>query len=148
MKGQLLDRLEKAEKRIVDLYKKLEAPFVPAPTTSTYSRDVITLPVPTLNQNVTINISSIDTIITFTGALTADFNLNVTTGVNLSKGDRIYLMVKGTNPTVGYITITTPNILNPVTCGSPDLSITVNSLKMVCHEMIYDGEKFTGIDNC
>lgn len=145
MKGQLLDRLEKAEKRIVDLYKKLETS--PPPTTSTYSRDVITLPVPTLNQNVTVNISSIDTIITFTGGLINNFNLNVTTGLNLSKGDRIYLMVKKAivGPTV---IISIPNILNPVTCGSPDTFISVYDEKMVCHEMIYDGEKFTGIDNC
>jgi len=145
MQGQLLDRLEKAEKRIVDLYKKLEAS--PPPTTSTYSRDVITLPVPTLNQNVTVNISSIDTIITFQGGLTSNFNLNVTTGSNLSKGDRIYLMVKK-EPFFATVIITIPTILNPVTCGSPDTYINVDYEKMICHEMVYDGEKFTGIDNC
>jgi len=147
MQGQLLDRLEKAEKKIVDLYKKLESSSGPAPTTYTYSRDVFTLPVPTLNQNVTVNISSVDTIITFAGALTSNFNLNITTGSNLSKGDRIYLMVKG-GGLYNSINISIPTILNPITCGTADTVIEVFRPQMQCHEMVYDGEKFTGIDNC
>lgn len=142
MDGQLLNRLEKVEKRIVDLYSKLSSP------SSNYSRNVITLPVPTLDSVVTVDINTIDTIITFEDALVYDFSLNITTGPNLSKGDRIYLMVKKLNNGQPSPTITVGSILNPVTCGSPDSSINVSSFLMICHEMVYDGEKFTGIDNC
>lgn len=139
MEGQLLSRLEKAEKRIVDLYKKLES----SPTVTTYSRNVVTLPVPALDDNVVVNITSLDTVIVFQGDLTDNFNFNVVPSINTSIGDRIYLMIKGDNSK----TITTGNILNPVQCGDNDTTIDIEAY-MVCYEMVYDGEKFTGIDNC
>lgn len=135
---QLLDRLSKAEQRIVDLYAKLNTLKV-----GTYSREIVTLPVPTLNANIVIPITSLDTVILFNGDITNNFNLNVTSGPNTVQGDRIYLFVKGTNSKI----ITVGNKLNPVTCGSADFNIIVQS-NMICHEMVYDGNKFTGIDNC
>lgn len=135
---QLLDRLSKAEQRIVDLYAKLNTLKV-----GTYSREIVTLPVPTLNANIVIPITSLDTIILFNGDINNNFNLNVTSGLNTVQGDRIYLFVKGTNSKI----ITVGNKLNPVTCGSADFNIIVQS-NMICHEMVYDGNKFTGIDNC
>lgn len=110
---------------------------------STYSREVITLPVPSLGDDVVVSANSLDTIILFAGGITENFNFNVTPSTNTSIGDRIYLMVKG----VAGKAITTGNNLSPIQCGDDDTSIRVEPY-MICHEMVYDGEKFTGIDNC
>ena len=110
---------------------------------STYSREVITLPVPSLGDDVVVSANSLDTIILFAGGITENFNFNVTPSNNTSIGDRIYLMVKGV---VGKA-ITTGNNLSPIQCGDDDTTINVEAY-MICHEMVYDGKKFTGIDNC
>lgn len=136
MAEQLLDRLKKAEQRIVDLYAKLAKV-----QSGTYSREVLVLPVPALDEEVTINITALDTIVVFEGDLVDNFTLYAATGPNLSYGDRIYLFVKGSgNITMG------PN-LNPVSCGDSEGTIDVQP-NMVCHEMVFDGNQFTGIDNC
>ena len=135
---QLLDRLNKAEQRIVDLYAKLQKLKV-----GTYSREIITLPIPEEDDYVNVSISALDTIILFEGNLVDDFNLNVSPGPDTVQGDRIYLMVKGANT----VDIQCGDKLSPIQCGDDDTVINVETY-MICHEMVYDGTQFTGIDNC
>lgn len=136
MEKQILKRIEKTEQRIVDLYAKLKKI-----QSGTYSREVLILPVPALNDTVNVSITSLDTIILFEGDLVEDFNLEVTPGPDTVQGDRIYLMVKGQG------TISVGSNLNPIQCGDNDTTIGVNNY-MVCYEMVFDGNQFTGIDNC
>lgn len=122
--------------RLPERVKKLEALL-----STTYTREVITLPVPEVGDTVTVELSALDTVILFDGDLIGDFTFLVNTTNSIAPGCRIYMMVKGTGE------ILMGENLNPVSCGDSEGTIMVQS-NMVCHEMIFDGNQFTGIDNC
>jgi hypothetical protein len=110
-----------------------------------YSREILTLPIPGNGDTVNVTTSASDTIIRFNGILTDDFTLNVTAGPDTTPGDRIDIFLNdgGAGITVDFL-----GNLNNVTCGDSDNNYSIDNTQMVCLEMIYDGENFTGIDNC
>lgn len=139
MAKSILERLIALERIVKGLCCKCES------TSTTYSRNVFDLPVPTLGDVLNININAIDTIIAFQGDTVGNFTLNAIVSPTTQKGDRIYLMVKG------IATIFVGPNLNPTRCGTVQAVITpiiTPTVTMTIYEMIYDGTHFTGIDNC
>jgi len=125
--------------RLPERVKALEDMLV-----SSYSREIITIPVPSFNQDINITISSIDTVVSFDGPLTDNFNLNLLPGSSILKGNRVYIMAKSDS---GTIIISTGGNVNPVACGDLENSISILAYT-TCTELVYDGVQFTGIDIC
>jgi len=111
---------------------------------SSYSREIITIPVPSYKQDINITISSIDTVVSFYGPLTDDFNLNLLPGSSILKGNRVYIMAKSDSDT---IVISVGANVNPVACGDSGTGINIPK-HTTCTELVYDGAQFTGIDIC
>ena len=116
------------------------------------TKEILTFLVPTsTGDTVSVETSATDTIIKFNGQLTTGFTLDVVAGPDTTPGDRVYFFG---NPAVSGITITFAGDLNNVACGSIDNQYTIHVGEGVFQqgtrgiEFVYDGDMFTGIDNC
>lgn len=107
---------------------------------NSYSREVLSFPVPTLNDTIFIEPTAIDTIVVFEGPLTNDFTINVS-GSSSIPGNRMYIFLEGSGPTVTFTgDITTTQ------CGGSNNQYSPED--PVCLEEIFNGNLFIGVDNC
>ena len=119
------------------------------------TKEILTFPVPTsTGDTVSVETAATDTIIKFDGQLTTGFTLNVVAGPDTTEGDRVYFFG---NPANTGVTITFAGDLNNVACGDIDNQYTIGGgdgpgggfqqgTRGI--EFVFDGDMFTGIDNC
>ena len=116
------------------------------------TKEILTFPVPTSTSDiVSVETSATDTVIKFDGQLMTGFTLNVVAGIDTTEGDRVYFFG---NPAVSGITITFAGDLNNIACGNIDNEYTFHYGEGGFQQgtrgilFVYDGDMFTGIDNC
>lgn len=109
---------------------------------SNNDRQILTLPIPSMGSIIYVVASKKETIVSFTGNIVNNFSIFLSSSGNI-KGDRLYLMGKGDST----YTIPLLGVFNNIMCGGPEANweVTVNNKVL---EFIWDGEFFTGIDNC
>lgn len=106
---------------------------------STYSREVLSFPVPAVGSTVSITPSAIDTIVVFEGLLNDNFTINVNV-TNSLPGNRMYIFLEGD------CTVTFSGDIVVTKCGGSYNTFNVGNA--VCLEEIFNGSKFIGIDIC
>lgn len=110
------------------------------------SRHLITHGVPELDEVVAIITSTNETYLKFTDVLVNNFVVQVTPDTTTEIGDKLFLFMK--NDGENQVAVTFSGSVNNVMCGDTEDTYYLNNPNMVCIELIFDGQKFTGIDNC
>lgn len=107
------------------------------------SKKVVTLPVPALNETVTVNITTSETVITFSSNIKDDFTLELQAPKS-NIGDKVYVMLTG----AASVTITASGNLvwNPCGDNGDPLSIS-NGQTLVVH-CLFNGTNFYGTEYC
>jgi hypothetical protein len=110
-------------------------------------RTIITIDAPTvIGETVDLTLSAPETVVKFVGDITQDFNLN-TIPVGSKIGDKLYLIITGAS--TGNPVITSTGALDFNGCG-PDTSPSNHDVDAgtTIIPLVFDGEKFYGLDYC
>ena len=125
-------------------------------TITSATKEILVFPVPTSDGDlIQVEVTATDTIIKFENQLTTGFTLDVIAGPNTTEGDRVYFFG---NPANTGVTITFAGDLNNVVCGNLDNQYDLGNFgegpgggfqegtRGIL--FVYDGNEFTGLDNC
>lgn len=110
------------------------------------ARKIITIQAPTIpGQTINLYLSAPETIVKFEGSIDVDFDLN-TVPVGSKLGDKLYLIMSSTT---GNADVTSVGALDFNDCGpdNPPSNHDVDNGTTII-PLVFDGEKFYGLDYC
>ena len=111
-----------------------------------YSRETMYIPLPPLDGVVNIKPSKTDTTVIFEGTISNSFTINID-GSSSVPGNRLYIFLE---PTV------IDPLVPPIITFTGDIAVTLcgqeqnyyELYELICIEVISNGIRFIGIDNC
>jgi len=105
------------------------------------------LEVPIAGATVNITPTKLNTTVRFTGVIADNFTLNVTDSGYLIAGRSTMILIVGGDNTTNAKVITFSGAIHFTQCGSIQPAFVTQDYIQV-FPLIWDGQNFTGIDNC